>query len=134
MSYAQHASVVNSGSLRQRETACASQQRVSDPQKWVNAVAWFIPTVEWTDAWAIAETENPGADHGSNESVISDDMVLQGVMKEFSRNNPKPWVQPSGAHDAYGKYMHVLHNDAVWQSTVDGNVWEPGVSGWTQVS
>jgi len=29
--------------------------------------------------------------------------------------------------------MHVTHNDAVWQSTVDANVWEPGVSGWTQV-
>lgn len=43
------------------------------------------------------------------------------------------WVQPTGSHDAYPKDSHVMHNGIEWVSNMDGNVWEPGVSGWTQV-
>lgn len=43
------------------------------------------------------------------------------------------WVQPTGAHDAYPQGTHVMHSGVEWVSDVDGNVWEPGVSGWTQV-
>ena len=42
------------------------------------------------------------------------------------------WVQPTGAHDAYPQGAHVMHNGMEWVSDMDGNVWEPGVSGWTQ--
>ena len=42
------------------------------------------------------------------------------------------WVQPTGSHDAYPKDSHVMHNGVEWVSDMDGNVWEPGVSGWTQ--
>lgn len=41
------------------------------------------------------------------------------------------WVQPTGAHDAYGKGDKVAHNGKHWQSNIDGNVWEPGVYGWS---
>lgn len=41
------------------------------------------------------------------------------------------WVQPTGAHDAYGKGDKVAHNGKQWQSDIDGNVWEPGVYGWS---
>lgn len=40
------------------------------------------------------------------------------------------WVQPIGAHDAYANGDKVSHADKNWVSTVDGNVWEPGVYGW----
>ena len=43
------------------------------------------------------------------------------------------WVQPTGAHDAYATGDRVRHNGTVWASTVDANVWEPGVYGWDQV-
>ena len=43
------------------------------------------------------------------------------------------WIQPTGAHDAYAKGDKVSHNGKHWQSDVDGNVWEPGVYGWTEV-
>lgn len=43
------------------------------------------------------------------------------------------WVQPTGAHDAYPKGAHVMHGGIEWVSDLDANVWEPGVSGWTQV-
>lgn len=43
------------------------------------------------------------------------------------------WRQPTGAHDAYNKGDKVSHNGKHWQSDVDGNVWEPGVYGWSEV-
>ena len=45
-----------------------------------------------------------------------------------------PWKQPEGAHDAYNKDDVVSHNGKLWKSTVDANVWEPGVYGWTEVT
>lgn len=44
------------------------------------------------------------------------------------------WVQPTGAHDAYGKGDKVTHRGKRWTSTADANVWEPGVYGWTEVA
>ena len=43
------------------------------------------------------------------------------------------WSQP----DSSNPYMtgdHVMHNGIEWVSTVDNNVWEPGVYGWDQVA
>lgn len=42
------------------------------------------------------------------------------------------WSQPIGAGDAYNAGDKVSHNDKHWVSDVDGNVWEPGVYGWTE--
>ena len=42
------------------------------------------------------------------------------------------WVQPLGAHDAYGKGDKVSHKDKIWISDINGNIWEPGVYGWTE--
>ena len=44
------------------------------------------------------------------------------------------WSQPIGAHDAYQTGDKVAHNGAHWQSTADGNVWEPGVYGWEKIN
>lgn len=43
------------------------------------------------------------------------------------------WVQPIGAHDAYGNGDKVSHGGKKWVSTVANNVWEPGVYGWKEV-
>lgn len=43
------------------------------------------------------------------------------------------WKQPTGAQDAYmqgDKVHHPDKNGPVYVSTVDNNVWEPGVYGW----
>lgn len=45
---------------------------------------------------------------------------------------PLPWVQPDSTNP-YNKGDKVLHNDKTWESTIDGNVWEPGVYGWIEV-
>ena len=44
------------------------------------------------------------------------------------------WVQPTGSTDAYAKGAKVSHNGKQWTSDVDGNVWEPGVYGWTEAN
>ena len=43
------------------------------------------------------------------------------------------WRQPTGAHDAYNTGDRVLYQGKVYESTMDGNVWEPGVTGWIEV-
>ncbi len=47
------------------------------------------------------------------------------------------WRQPTGAQDAYNKGDKVHYPDAagdIYVSTIDGNVWEPGVYGWEVVA
>lgn len=44
------------------------------------------------------------------------------------------WVAPTGAQDAYNTGDKVKHNGKTWSSTVDANVWEPGVYGWEEVT
>jgi hypothetical protein len=45
------------------------------------------------------------------------------------------WTQPDGAHDAYqtGDKVYWPEGGPIWESTLDDNVWEPGVYGWSQV-
>ena len=43
------------------------------------------------------------------------------------------WEQP----DSTNPYMQsdkVMHNGKTWVSDIDGNVWEPGVYGWSEVA
>lgn len=44
------------------------------------------------------------------------------------------WVQPIGSSDAYNTGDIVSHNGALYKSTCDNNVWEPGVYGWEPVT
>lgn len=43
------------------------------------------------------------------------------------------WEQPSSTNP-YAKGDKVKHNGKIWISDTDGNVWEPGVYGWTEVT
>lgn len=40
------------------------------------------------------------------------------------------WKQPIGPDTAYALGAVVVHNGTRYRSALDGNVWEPGVSGW----
>jgi len=48
----------------------------------------------------------------------------------FTDDGVSIWTQPLGSHDAYAKGDVVSFEDQLWISTVDGNVWQPGVYGW----
>lgn len=43
------------------------------------------------------------------------------------------WEQPESANP-YMKGDKVKHNGKTWESTIDNNVWEPGVYGWSEVA
>jgi len=56
---------------------------------------------------------------------------------EVGQSEPQinPWVQPTGAGDAYTLGAVVTHNGQTWENTgSDANVWEPGVFGWVAVT
>lgn len=52
---------------------------------------------------------------------------------KFTPSGHEEWTKPTGAHDAYDTGDVVEHNGKVWESLVDGNVWEPGVYGWKEI-
>lgn len=58
-------------------------------------------------------------------------------VKEGEETNPdeeyKEWIQPTGAHDAYGIGAKVTHNGEKWISNTANNTWEPGVFGWDKL-
>lgn len=79
-------------------------------KRWVsdlNDNVW-VPGVY---GWSIADEKGTT---GNTESVIAN------------------WVQPTGATDAYAKNAKVTYNGKTWVSTIDNNVWAPGVYGWTE--
>lgn len=48
----------------------------------------------------------------------------------FTDEGVSIWTQPLGATDAYMKGDVVSFENQLWESTVDNNVWQPGVYGW----
>lgn len=46
---------------------------------------------------------------------------------------PLPWQQPDNTNP-YMKGDKVTHKEQTWVSTIDNNVWEPGVYGWEVVT
>lgn len=48
----------------------------------------------------------------------------------FTEDGVSIWTQPLGATDAYMKGDVVSFENQLWESTVDNNVWQPGVYGW----
>jgi len=57
--------------------------------------------------------------------------IVPALFKRFYEptDDPWPWVQPVGGHDAYPLGARVLHGGYTWQSLIDANVWEPGSVG-----
>lgn len=43
------------------------------------------------------------------------------------------WVQPSSTNP-YMTGDKVRHNDKIWVSIIDNNVWEPGIYGWEETT
>lgn len=61
--------------------------------------------------------------------------AMDKVAQTWNANSTEEWpewVQPKGAHDACSKGSKVTHKGKIWVSNLDANVWEPGVSGWTE--
>lgn len=52
----------------------------------------------------------------------------------FDKSGTPIWTQPVGTVDAYQTGDIVTHGGKTWTSTVDNNVWEPGVYGWKETT
>ena len=50
------------------------------------------------------------------------------------RKDGDVWVQPTGSFDAYPSGSVVTHEEKTWVSTAPANTWEPGVSGWRELT
>lgn len=70
--------------------------------------------------------------HTSQEGWTPDTAASLWVKISDPAEEWPEWSQPIGAHDAYSAGDKVSHGGKHWVSDVDGNVWEPGVYGWTE--
>lgn len=107
-----------------------------------------LEAVELFDRWAA------GVAYAADVRVRYEDKLYRCVQAHTSQADWEPdktpalwtevalpgeipvWRQPTGAQDAYAKGDKVRYPDgegAVYVSTVDANVWEPGVYGWELV-
>ena len=59
--------------------------------------------------------------------------VAVSLFVEISFEEFPEWKQPTGAHDAYKKGNKVSYDNKHWISTVDNNIWQPGVYGWDEI-
>lgn len=72
------------------------------------------------------------APHTSQESWEPDASPSLWVRIDDPEIEWPEWRQPQGSTDAYAKGAKVSHNGKRWISDLDANVWEPGVSGWSE--
>lgn len=56
------------------------------------------------------------------------------VQEPLPGDDYPPWIQPTGAHDAYNMGDRVTHEGQNWESTANANVWEPGIFGWIVIT
>lgn len=71
-------------------------------------------------------------EHTSQEEWLPDKSPALYKAIGFTDDGVSVWTQPLGSSDAYMAGDVVEHKGAIWESTIDGNVWEPGVYGWEQ--
>ena len=70
-------------------------------------------------------------DHTSAAEWTPDGSVSLYKKIGVTEDGHAEWVQPLGASDAYNTGDIVSYNGTLYKSDVDGNVWEPGVYGWS---
>lgn len=99
-------------------------------------------TVNSSDEWMAGEWVNVGT-RRTYEGVLYEAIQAHTTQSDWppdtsptlwkaiqEGDEPQPWQQPTGAHDAYQKGDLVTHKEEVWESIINDNVWEPGVYGW----
>lgn len=70
--------------------------------------------------------------HPQNETYIPGEAVSLWAEVLIPSGIPE-WVQPDSTNP-YMKGDKVKHNGSTWVSTIDYNVYEPGVAGWEVVA
>lgn len=104
--------------------------------EWKTNVAYKIGTILKYGVNADGETQlyKVQQDHTSQADWTPDTTASLYKKVGFDDSGVAIWTQPLGAHDAYQTGDVVMHNEVKYTSTVDNNVWEPGVYGWEEVT
>lgn len=143
-----HDSTANPGWTPEATPALWMQYHGTTPE---SARPWIAPTGEhdmykageymiWTDGktykakmdTAYSPADYPQAWEDQSGGETGGETGGGGGSESGGGTTAAPWKQPEGAHDAYNKGDEVSHKGSEWTSDVDGNVWEPGVYGWTK--
>lgn len=102
---------------------------------------WMYPEWKPGTAYTVGERIRYGANlfrceqaHASQEGWEPDAAVTRALWTPVSVEEWPEWVQPTGAQDAYSAGAKVRYNGKRWVSDINGNVWAPGVYGWTEVA
>lgn len=97
----------------------------------ISAVPVWRQPIGALDAYALdAEVIHQGKQWRSSTPSNVWEPGVFGWVDISPASGPQEWVQPTGAHDAYQTGDEVLYGGQVWRSTIDANVWAPGVYGW----
>lgn len=115
------------------------QASESLPDETASTVPDLFPVWETDTPYAVGDRRRYGEvlykciiAHTSQSDWTPDVAVSLWVRTDDPGEEWPEWVQPIGAQDAYANGAKVSHNDKHWVSTVDNNVWEPGVYGWDE--
>lgn len=94
---------------------------------------------DMTDQELIEVIEGAKAEIAARQDVAAVNKQVADVLRVARRDGlietptrGDPWVQPTDASNAYTSGDVQIHSGKTWESTVDYNVWEPGVSGWRE--
>lgn len=119
-------------------------------RKLINSLIVNLSDEEALEVTDLFEPWEPGFTYAINDRVKYEGLLYSCVQVHASQDNWTPdltpalwkrvsveewpeWIQPTGTQDAYMAGDKVSHNNKHWISSVDNNVWEPGIYGWTEV-
>ena len=118
----------------------------------LNAVLGMLTDEQAQEVTALYPEWHIGTLYRANDRVRYNDILYKCLQDNLAQTGWEPsnvpalwvkvapegtipdWEQPAGSHDAYNKGDKVIHNGKTWVSSVDSNVWEPGVYGWDIVN
>lgn len=130
------------------------QERARQLRPIIEQAAESLPDEDALEAVELFPIWEPDTAYTTDERVSYADKLYRCVQSHTSQADwtpdatpalwtevPKPgeipvWKQPNGAQDAYMTGDKVWYPDkdtTVYISTVDNNVWQPGVYGWDAV-
>lgn len=92
---------------------------------------------QWTDEQLEIESAAMQAELTRRRTLVSAEAQMNSLSQLYLNasgvQQEDEWRQPEGAHDSYPATWVVTHNGKRWVSTLSGNVWEPGTTGWRQL-
>lgn len=120
---------------------------------YIEKAASHLPDNEALDCVQLFPRWDSTATYSVGDRVRQDDVLYTCLISHTAQNDwapscspslwakvliPDPtvipeWEQPESTNP-YMKGDRVTHGGKTWESTIDNNVWEPGVYGWAEVT